>query len=125
LSERRAQRRAAVLRPQERFAALLGARERALLCEELALRARLDLDQGRLVHATLELEQAYTAALAELAAEERPDLALRLDELAQLRPGVIEAARAAPAVPDEEAIGHALARLEAALRARTALGAGG
>ena len=56
-SERRAQRRAAVLRPQERFAALLGAREEALLCEELALRARLDLDQGRLAHAAIELDQ--------------------------------------------------------------------
>jgi hypothetical protein len=125
LSDRRAQRRAAVLHPQERFAALLGARERALLCEELALRARLDLDQGRLAHAALELELAYSAALAELSAEARPDLALRLDELAQLRPGVIEAARAAPAEPDEETISHALARLEAALRARTAAGLGG
>jgi hypothetical protein len=121
LSERHA-RRAAVLRPQERFAALLGARERALMCEELALRARLDLDQGRLAHAALELEQAYAAALAELAAEERPDLALRIAELEQLRSGVIEAARAALDALDEEAIGHALGRLEAALRARTAAG---
>jgi hypothetical protein len=123
-SERRAQRRAAVLRPLERFAALLGAREQALLCEELALRARLDLDQGRLAHAALELEQAYGAALAELSPEERPDLALRITELEQLRPGVVEAARTAPGEPDEEAISHALARLEAALRARTAAGLG-
>ncbi|MFI5003568.1 MAG: hypothetical protein ACHQE6_01010 [Solirubrobacterales bacterium] len=122
LSDRRAGRRAAVLRPQERFAALLGAREAALLCEELALRAHLDLDQGRLAHAALELEQAYSAALSELSPEERPDLALRLAELEQLRPSVIAAARAAPAEPDEETVSHALARLEATLRARTAAG---
>ncbi|MGH2855124.1 MAG: hypothetical protein ACRDLF_13140 [Solirubrobacteraceae bacterium] len=123
LSERRA-RRTAVLRPQERFAALLGAREQALMCEELTLRARLDLDQGRLGHAALELEQAYAAALAELPPLERPDLAERIAELTQLRPGVTEAARAAPGESDEEALGHALTRLEAALRARTAAGLG-
>ncbi len=136
LDERRT-RRSAALRSQERFAALLGAREQPLLCEELALRARLDLDEGRLPHAALELEHAYTAALAELAAEERPDLAERLAELAELHAGVLEAARAAlaggaspeggsdtPAAPDEEVIRHALGRLEAALRARAAAGLG-
>jgi hypothetical protein len=123
-SERRARRRSAVLHPQERFAALLGARERPLTCEELALRARLDLDQSRLAHAALELEQAYSAALAELPAEDRPDLGERIAELEQLRPGVIAAARAAPSEPEEETIRHALARLEATLRARTAAGLG-
>ncbi len=124
-------RRSASLRPQERFAALLGAREAALLCEELTLRARLDLDQGRLVHAALELEQAYGAALLELPAEDRPNLAGRIAELEQLRPGVIAAARAAlgesdptPAEPDGQALRHALTRLEATLRARTAVGVG-
>ncbi len=120
--EHRRQRRATVLRPQERLAALLGAREQALLCEELALRARLDLDQGRPLHAALELEQAYAAALAELPAEDRPDLDARIPELEQLRPGVVAAARAVPAAPDEQTLRQALARLEAALRARTALG---
>lgn len=122
LSDRRAGRRAAVLRPQERFAALLGARETPLLCEELALRARLDLDQGRRAHAALELEQAYGAALSEISPEQRPDLAPRLAELEQLRPGVIAAARAIPAEPDEQTLSHALTRLEATLRARTAAG---
>ena len=120
--EHRRRRRATVLRPQERLAALLGAREQALLCEELALRARLDLDQGRPLHAALELEQAYAAALAELPAEDRPDLDARIPELEQLRPGVVAAARAVPAAPDEQTLRQALARLEAALRARTALG---
>ncbi len=125
-------RRVAALRPQERFVALLGARERTLVCEELALRARLDLHAGRLAHAALELEHAYAAALAELSPERHPDLALRLAELQQLRPGVVEAARAAlaaaaseaPPELDGEALAHALARLEATLRARAAVGSG-
>jgi hypothetical protein len=143
-------RRAGALRPQERLARLLGAREEALLCEELVLRARLDLDHRRLAHAALELDGAYAAALAELSAKERPDLALRLAELEQLHSGVTQAARAAlpskeatagTAGPagvataggtdaiggadeeiDEEIVRHALERLEAALRARTAIG---
>src|SRR5262249_42442972 len=43
---RRRKLREASLRSQERLAGLLGARDHPLLCEELALRARLDLDQG-------------------------------------------------------------------------------
>jgi hypothetical protein len=127
-SDRRARRRSTVLRPLERFAALLGAREQPLLCEELALRARLDLDQGRFTYAALELEQAYAAALVELPLLARADLAERIAELEQLRPGVIAAARAAPEgqeeKAEEEAIRHALTRLEATLRARTAAGLG-
>jgi len=118
--------RSAVLRPQERLAALLGARAHTLLCEELTLRARLDLDQGRLSHAALELDDAFTAAIAELRAEARQDLAIRIAELEQLRAAVGEQAQAAlPGLegePDEEALSHALGRLEAALRARTAPG---
>jgi hypothetical protein len=125
-SERGRHRRAAVLRPQERLAALLGGRSEALLCEELALRARLDLDAGRLAHAALELERAYAAALAELPAERLGILAARLDELSGLRGGVIQAAQAAlpggSEQPDRETVGHALGRLEAAVRARAALG---
>jgi hypothetical protein len=131
-SEHRKRRRSAALRPQERFAALVGAREAPLLCEELALRARLDLDQGRHVHAAIELEQAYTVALRELPTEDRPDLEGRIAELEQLRSGVTAAARVAlgesnPATPtesDAQALRHALGRLEATLRARTAVGPG-
>ena len=57
------------LRPQERLAELLGARGQELLCEELALRARLDLDHGRLPHAAFELDGALAAALDELGDE--------------------------------------------------------
>ncbi len=136
--------RAAALRPQERLAELLGARGATLLCEELTLRARLDLDHDRLAHAAIELRGAYAAALGELRAEQREDLALRIDELGQLRAGVEAQARAALAgagagaagaagaaatggredvqALDEEIVRHALERLEAALRARTASG---
>ncbi len=118
--------RSAALRPQERLAVLLGGRGRSLICEELALRARLDLEQGRPAHAALELAQAYAAALSELRAEGRQDLAIRVAELEQLRHGVIEQAQAAleqqQGGPDEEIVAHALERLEATLRARTATG---
>jgi|HubBroStandDraft_3_1064219.scaffolds.fasta_scaffold00585_6 hypothetical protein len=124
LSNKRAGRRATVLRPQERLAALLAGRERHLLCEELVLRARLDLDGGRLALAALELEHAYTAALAELAAERRVDLGQRIDELEQLHESVLAAAKTAMAGDgtglDEQTVRHAVERLEAALRARTA-----
>jgi hypothetical protein len=157
LSRRRVGRRASVLRPQERLAVLLSGRGSALLCEELALRARLDLDAGRLALAAIELERAYAAARTELPGEGRRDLQERIDELEELRPDVLACARVAlPALtlalatdakidasadashstpargpgeqvgaqdePDLPTVRHALERLEAALRARTALG---
>jgi len=118
--------RSAALRPQERLAVLLGAREQPLLCEELLLRARLDLDGGRLALAALELERAYATGLPELRAENRPELAIRLAELEQLRGGVAMAARAAlpgeAGEPDADVVRNAVERLEAALRARSAAG---
>ena len=147
---RRRRGRSAALRPQERLAELLGARGAALLCEELALRARLDLDQDRVAHAALELEAGYAAALGELRGERREDLAIRIDELEELQDGVAAqaaAALAATAPPparaaaaeaagaaetartradetalDPDVLRYALERLEAALRARTAAG---
>jgi hypothetical protein len=156
-TEHRRRRRAVVLRPQERLAALLGAREAPLLCEELALRARLDLDQGRSALAAVELDRAYAAALVELPAQQRADLDARIAELRKLHSDVSAAARAAidasaadcgaaddgavvstsesgagdggrtrsqtgTGESDTELLSHALTRLEAALRARTAAG---
>lgn len=125
LGQRR-MRRTAALRPQERLAVLLSGRGRALVAEELALRARLDVDQGRLRHAALELGGAYATGVGELEAEGRADLAERVAELQRLAPGVQAAARSAgaggPPGPDAAVVDHALARLEAALRARTASG---
>jgi hypothetical protein len=124
--------RSATLRPQERLAALLGGRHEMLLCEELTLRARLDLDQGRTAHGAIQLRDAYSAALRELPTEDRQDLAIRVAELEKLRALVDAQADAAIAgagggtkpAPglDTEALTHALGRLEAALRARTAAG---
>jgi hypothetical protein len=144
LSQRSAHRRAGVLRPQERLAGLLSGKGlQALLCEELALRARADLEQGRPRHAAVELERAYAAALRELGREQQGGLADRIGELRELLEGVELAARVAIGEQGDDASGeghlvsgaitgteqldethvrHALERLEAALRARTALG---
>jgi hypothetical protein len=122
LSRRRAGKRASVLRPQERLALLLSGRGDVLLCEELALRARLDLDQGRLALAAIELDRAYVAALRELPKEWRIDLQARIEELRGLSAGVAASAQAP--TPEEKVLRHGLERLEAILRARTASGFG-
>jgi hypothetical protein len=115
--------RSALLSPQERVAALLGGRDAALACEELALRARGDLDHGRRREAALQLSIALDAALAELEVwRDTADMADRLEELAQWRPAVRDAAQAALqgglGVEAVAAVEGALGRLEAALRAR-------
>jgi hypothetical protein len=124
---RRVERRAAALRPQERVAALLGGRDVPLACEELVLRARLDVDRGRDREAALQARAALDAATAELAAwRARADLEGRLAELETLREPVAAAAAAAlrGGLQDTEvqAVEHAVGRIEAALRARTAVG---
>ncbi len=116
------------------------------------MRARVDLDAGRLALAAIELDRAYAAALVELGAERRTDLRERIEELAELKSEVEAAAHAAlpkaamtpdatraqpvapdpraqarhasgaPRMPEEQVVRHALERLEAALRARTAAG---
>lgn len=115
------------LRPQERLAALLGGRDVALACEELTLRARSDLDAGRLREAALQLRAAFEAALHELEPwRERPMLSERLGALHDLQERVDAVAEAAlrSGLGDEQAetIGDGLRRLEAALRARVAGG---
>jgi hypothetical protein len=62
----RRRRREDDLRPQERLAAILGGREEADACETLLLRARADLDAGRLREAALQLRVGFEALLAEL-----------------------------------------------------------
>jgi hypothetical protein len=115
------------LRPQERFAALLAGRDVALACEELALRARLDLDRGRTREAALQLRVALEAALAELQAwSHHEEMATRLAELREQRTIVGAAAnRALEGGLDAQQIedlGRVLGRLEAALTARVAGG---
>jgi hypothetical protein len=122
------QRRSRVLTPQARLAAVLGARERVLVTEELTLRARLDLDQSRFREAALQVLVALDAALAELAGDPAAQaLTERLEELRALRKPVTAAAQSALGgaltEADRETVAHALGRIEAALRARAAQGA--
>ncbi len=123
----RRQRRSKILHPQARLAALLGGRERPLASEELALRARLDLDHDRRREAALQLLVALDAAIAELATDpHHVALEDRVEELRGQRDAVAHVAQAALEGPlDEgqrETIEFALGRIEAALRARAAAG---
>ena len=124
MSERR-QRRKAVLHPQSRLAALLGNREEPLACEDLTLRARLDLDEARYREAALQLLVALDAAIAELAGDPlAASLEDRLGELREQRDAVAATAQTALAGPleqhDLETVVFVLGRIEAALRARAA-----
>ena len=120
---RRRQPRATVLQPQARLAAVLGGRELPLACEELALRARLDLDHGRDREAALQVLVALDAALAELGADPTAGaLADRLEELRGQREAIAAAAQTALGAPlspaEREAVTFTLSRIEAAFRAR-------
>jgi hypothetical protein len=96
--------------PEERFAALLGARERALVAEDLVLRARADLDAARPRAAALQARVALEALAAE-----RPDAAL-----AEHRNAVGAAANAALSgeldAAAVEALTTAIEAMEAELR---------
>ena len=119
------EKRSVLLAPQQRLAAVLSGRDVALACEEFALRARLDFDQGRGREAALQLSLALEAALAELEGWRASEgVSRRLDELAEHREPVADAAAAAlqgGLQPEQtEAVEAALKRLEATLRARAA-----
>jgi hypothetical protein len=123
----RRQRRSRLLHPQARLARLLGGREQPLVCEELALRAQLDLDHGRTREAALQVLIALDAAIAELASDPSATaLESRIDELREQRDPVADAAQAALSGPldraSSEAVEFALERIGAALRARTLAG---
>jgi hypothetical protein len=118
-------RRDAALRPQERLAALLSGRDAVLACEEMALRARTDLVNGRPREAALQAHLALEAAVAELQAfrEERavaerlPDLEARRDRLAA---AANEALHGGPSEATMTAVEEGLRAVESALRARAA-----
>jgi len=114
------------LQPVERLAAVLAGRDVLLAAEELALRARADAESERWRECALQLRAALDAALAELVPwSGQGDIDDRLAELHELRDPIGEAAGAAleGGLQDEQVavVAHALARLEAALRARTAV----
>jgi hypothetical protein len=120
-------RRSAALRPQERLAALLGGRDAALACEELALRARADLSAGRVREASLQVRVALESALSELTPwRDRGDMRERLSALGDERPATAAFAHAAVEGGLDEArtadVARVLSAIEAALRARSALG---
>ncbi len=121
--------RTAALRPQERLAALLGGRDAALACEALVLRVRLDVDAGRWREAALGLRVALQAAIAELEPwREIAGLPARVAELRERHREVVAVADASLAGGLDDAqvelVRTVLARVEAALRARTAGGVG-
>ncbi len=111
--------------PEGRLAAILTGREQALVCEELALRARLDLDTGRMRHAALQMLIVLDATIAELASDGPTSLAERIDDLRGRREPIGQAAQAAlsgePSAAAQAAVEEALERVEAALRARAAM----
>jgi hypothetical protein len=121
----RRHRRVESLRPQERLAAVLAGRGRVDACESLVLRARLDLDQGRIREATLQLEPAVRATLAELSADPGTDQAGDLELLQSRTKQVAHAAEQALAgdlAPEVEAmVVDTLAVAERALRRRRLL----
>lgn len=111
-----------MLTPDGRLAAILTGREHPLVCEELVLRARADLDEARGRQAALQLLIALDAAIAELSGQAA--LAERVQELRSFREPVGAAAQAALAGElddsQHDAVTTALGRVEAALRARAA-----
>ena len=121
---------AALVAPGARWRRCSGAATPRSACEELALRARGDLDHGRQREAALQLAVALDAALAELEGwRGEADMGERLDELAGHRSAVSAAGRDALQGGLEPetlaAVETALGRLEAALRARWVAALGG
>lgn len=121
----RRERRETALRPQERLAALLSARDAVLACEELVLRARHDLDRGRTREAAMQAHLALEAAVSELRAFSGVrDIGERLPALEAHRDAVAAAANEAIGgglrEPSLAAVVEGIERVEAALRARSA-----
>ena len=121
--------RAAALRPQERMAALLGARERSLVCEELILRARADLDAGRVREATMQIRVGIEAMLAEREALQAPGQDDDLTELDARRTitgdAANEALRGELSETRAAEVAETVAVCERVLRRRAAHGARG
>lgn len=103
--------------PEQRFAELLTGRESALPAEDLVLRARADVDAGRMREAALQARVALESLLATL-----PDVSPDREALEDQRGPVAQAANSAltRALDSELAAGleAAVRRMETALRRR-------
>jgi hypothetical protein len=106
--------------PEERFASLLGGREEVLPAEELVLRARADLNAGRLAEAALQARIAIEALLAARVAA--ADSGPPGGSLASHRDAIAAAANAALSgeLPGDSAaaLEEAVAAMELALKRR-------
>jgi hypothetical protein len=106
--------------PEERFAALLGGREEVLPAEELVLRARADLNAGRVAEAALQARVAIEALLAAQVASEHSGAAG--GSMAAHREAIAAAANAALTgeLPGDSAaaLEEAVAAMELALKRR-------
>jgi hypothetical protein len=106
--------------PEERFAALLGGRAEVLPAEELVLRARADLNAGRLAEAALQARVAIEALLAARVASE--DSGAAGGSLGAHREAIATAANAAlrEGLPGDTAaaLEEAVAAMELALKRR-------
>jgi hypothetical protein len=124
-SPERRRRRAEALRPQERLAELLAGREPIDACETLLLRARADLDQGRLREATLQLAPGLDALLAELPDRAGPgqddDLAALRERRESIADAAANATRGELTAEQSERVADVLAICERVLRRRQAL----
>lgn len=105
--------------PDERFAALLGGREPLYACEELVLRARIDLDAGRMREAALQARIALETVLAELGSDIPGNRRPALEEDRHLAGDAANKALEGE-LPEEltEPLTEFIVRMEAALRAR-------
>ena len=106
--------------PEERFAALLGGREEVLPAEELVLRARADLNAGRLAEAALQARVAIEALLASnvAAAESGPAGASLADHREAIGAAANAALRAEMPGDAAGALEEAVAAMELALKRR-------
>jgi hypothetical protein len=104
--------RAERLSPQERLAAMLGGRRAQLACEELVLRARLDLDARRGREAALQARIALETLLAELGGRATASSGIERDR-GQLERDREALAKAANAALDGELDATGLAAVEA------------
>jgi hypothetical protein len=104
--------------PEERFAALLGGREGVLACEDLVLRARADLDAGRLREAALQARvglESLLAELPEIPGGRRPALEADRAAVGRLANAALEGELSGDLA---QALADAVVRMESALRAR-------